>query len=664
MTTDKLGLSSKSIKLITEQPRLWEYRLFAQVMIDDIERVKKHLQQSQSTKVTTEVKISSFPSLMEWMSKKNNELLEILNQLTELVNSNHDDAFGLPGTSGNVENLVGYSRKIVTYYFRTARWLQGVQNTFVAPHFEEIHQELVMLPRGIIDCIERFGPELIKQVDDITSSPPSGKLQVLSLTLKVELSTDRLSNALERLTKKLDESGLSTEQFDQFESDYRLKHVVLKGIQYWDSENELMHYADLELFGHCFVATIENGEESIKSVSTPGTEIQYAVAPLEDGQGFIVMMGEADTHFIVSKNSLNLLEQHYQGINKIVLLSQEDFKDKTKSIVSRLLMDKELVEMARNFVSRSPSIFYTNIEYFLFIEYLIETNYSPIGRLLLSYPKENRRAFIQSNVEFIETNDTSDAEAYFDQLKMFAQVLKEKNSDVEVYAAYFFLQNIVIEHWAHEWEKQYKQYFDDINKLSLEGAIERFSSIETINHQEMTTAGVFIYYLIKQGKFGKGNYNYFDSLSAFLPKINKALENKKYNDFVGRLKSTSTKKRYTIDDIDLMDGQEFEKFVAELFSKIGFETKITKATGDQGIDIIASKDGDNIGIQAKCYSSTVGNGAIQEAVAGKNFYRLDKAMVITNNFFTDSARQLANANSIILWDRNNLIEKIERFFVS
>jgi HJR/Mrr/RecB family endonuclease len=173
-----------------------------------------------------------------------------------------------------------------------------------------------------------------------------------------------------------------------------------------------------------------------------------------------------------------------------------------------------------------------------------------------------------------------------------------------------------------------------------------------------------IYYLIRQGKFGKNNRNYIDCVNVFLPKIIDALENKKHQDFVGKLKTTYNKKRYTSDDVDLMDGLEFERLIAELFSKMGFETKITKTTGDQGIDVIASKDGNQIGIQAKCYSSTVGNKAIQEASAGKKYYHLDKVMVITNNFYTDSARQLASANSIILWDRNNLIEKIERFFNS
>ena len=128
--------------------------------------------------------------------------------------------------------------------------------------------------------------------------------------------------------------------------------------------------------------------------------------------------------------------------------------------------------------------------------------------------------------------------------------------------------------------------------------------------------------------------------------------------------TVSNQKKYSIDDIDLMTGQEFEIFIAELFSKMGYESEITKASGDQGIDVIASRNGNTIGIQAKCYSSSVGNSAIQEVVAGKSHYRLDKAIVITNNFFTDAAQQLAQSNSIILWDRHILKEKIVEIYNS
>lgn len=109
-----------------------------------------------------------------------------------------------------------------------------------------------------------------------------------------------------------------------------------------------------------------------------------------------------------------------------------------------------------------------------------------------------------------------------------------------------------------------------------------------------------------------------------------------------------------------MDGREFEEFIAQLFRNLGYSTEVTKHSGDQGIDIIAEKNGTKIGIQAKCYSGNVGNSAIQEVATGKNHYRLDKAIVVTNNFFTPAAIELANSNGVILWDRNILKEKLSK----
>ena len=107
-----------------------------------------------------------------------------------------------------------------------------------------------------------------------------------------------------------------------------------------------------------------------------------------------------------------------------------------------------------------------------------------------------------------------------------------------------------------------------------------------------------------------------------------------------------------------MDGTEFEELIAKLFRKMGYDAEVTKASGDQGIDVIATKNGFKYGIQAKCYSGQVGNSAIQEVVAGKTYYSLNKAIVVTNNFFTKSAIKLAEANGVVLWDRNILKEKL------
>lgn len=78
--------------------------------------------------------------------------------------------------------------------------------------------------------------------------------------------------------------------------------------------------------------------------------------------------------------------------------------------------------------------------------------------------------------------------------------------------------------------------------------------------------------------------------------------------------------------------------------------------------MIAERNGTSIGIQAKCYSSTVGNYAVQEAVAGGRFYQCNKTMVLTNRYFTESAISLASANEVILWDRDMIISRLAELY--
>lgn len=115
-------------------------------------------------------------------------------------------------------------------------------------------------------------------------------------------------------------------------------------------------------------------------------------------------------------------------------------------------------------------------------------------------------------------------------------------------------------------------------------------------------------------------------------------------------------KSNSIEDFDNMEGHDFECFCAELLKKNGFKDVIvTNGSSDQGVDIIAEKESIKYGIQCKCYSSDIGNRAVQEIYAGKAFYKCHVGIVLTNRYFTKSAKKLAQSNGIILWDRDKLI---------
>ena len=107
----------------------------------------------------------------------------------------------------------------------------------------------------------------------------------------------------------------------------------------------------------------------------------------------------------------------------------------------------------------------------------------------------------------------------------------------------------------------------------------------------------------------------------------------------------------TVAEVDSMEGHEFEYWCAELLKKNGFtEVEVTKGSGDQGVDVLAVKDGIRYAIQCKCYSSNLGNGPVQEVHAGKALYHCQVGVVMTNQYFTAGAKELAEATGVLLWD--------------
>lgn len=117
-------------------------------------------------------------------------------------------------------------------------------------------------------------------------------------------------------------------------------------------------------------------------------------------------------------------------------------------------------------------------------------------------------------------------------------------------------------------------------------------------------------------------------------------------------------KKSGIKEIDLMDGRQFEHYLGHLFKAHGYAVEVTRASGDYGADLIISKAGKKIAVQAKRYSKSVGLKAVQEVKSSIAMYGASEGWVIANREYTDEAYALAKANSIRLINRNELIEMI------
>jgi hypothetical protein len=110
----------------------------------------------------------------------------------------------------------------------------------------------------------------------------------------------------------------------------------------------------------------------------------------------------------------------------------------------------------------------------------------------------------------------------------------------------------------------------------------------------------------------------------------------------------------------ILQGVPFEQFLALIFVEWDYHVETTKVTGDQGVDLIVSKTGLRVAVQAKGYpGSTVGNSAVQEAHTGMKFYGCQRCAVITNSTFTSAARKLAEGVGCILIEHDMIPLLIE-----
>jgi len=110
---------------------------------------------------------------------------------------------------------------------------------------------------------------------------------------------------------------------------------------------------------------------------------------------------------------------------------------------------------------------------------------------------------------------------------------------------------------------------------------------------------------------------------------------------------------------DDMSPEEFEYYCAAVLREIKWNARVTQASGDQGVDIVAEKGGMRIVIQCKKYSKPVGNRAVQEIVAAIAHEDAQRGVVVTTSDYTPAAQRLAASNQVLLLHHADL-RRIDR----
>ena len=92
----------------------------------------------------------------------------------------------------------------------------------------------------------------------------------------------------------------------------------------------------------------------------------------------------------------------------------------------------------------------------------------------------------------------------------------------------------------------------------------------------------------------------------------------------------------------------------DILKQNGWKVKETPNTGDQGVDLIASIENLRICIQCKNHKKIIGNKAVQEISAGREYWKGTHAVLVSISGFTKSAKKLARANKVKLINDSEL----------
>lgn len=107
-------------------------------------------------------------------------------------------------------------------------------------------------------------------------------------------------------------------------------------------------------------------------------------------------------------------------------------------------------------------------------------------------------------------------------------------------------------------------------------------------------------------------------------------------------------------EVSSMDGVQYEHYCAAVLTEAGWHASVTKSTGDQGADVLATNANRRVAMQCKKYSSPVGNAAVQEVHAARTYWSATHAAVVTNAGYTKAAQELAQKTGVVLLHHSDL----------
>lgn len=196
------SLGPRSLKIVLDRPPAWEYRLFLQSWIEEVER-RAHLLKEYKTALTLDVaEFVRSTDTFEWLQTRLHELTGLVESANRLINSSVQEAFGPKGHPGNAEDIVWVSRMLGVVLENTLKWARRIRCARVEPLFEAMKAELALFVDDLVDQFQRFPIDSLGKVDRALANPEEPGKVVLTMTFQIS-NLERFQKELETISHQI-----------------------------------------------------------------------------------------------------------------------------------------------------------------------------------------------------------------------------------------------------------------------------------------------------------------------------------------------------------------------------------------------------------------------------------------------------------------------------
>jgi hypothetical protein len=165
-------LSPSAEALLRDEPPLWEFRLFAQVLTDEIGA------QLNAPPAATVHHEPDFQQAAAWIGEQLHVLDRISAGITDLLNADHTDAWGPPGQAGDPQAVVGLARRVAAFYGQALRWAAELRQADLHPLLRPVAQEASRFAESLMRPLDGLGPDLSRRCGAILALPPGSSASI------------------------------------------------------------------------------------------------------------------------------------------------------------------------------------------------------------------------------------------------------------------------------------------------------------------------------------------------------------------------------------------------------------------------------------------------------------------------------------------------------